>query len=300
VEPEQYALMARVERDHWWYRGMRRLAAALLDEQLIPGPARRVLDAGCGTGGTTAWLRRYGAVVGVDLAAEAAPFWRDRGLHAMARGSVAALPFAGDRFDLVTCFDVLYHRGVVDETAALGEFCRVLRPGGLLLVRVPAYNWLQAGHDVAVHTRRRYTRGEVVASVEAAGFAVVAATYGNGLLLPLAVAKRVSERWRGASQEEMVVPPAPVNALFAAALGLEAHVVPRWPLPAGLSVLVLGRKPVAESVDWAPSAAGPAWASPAPRAAVVSPVQAASSEHPQVAADTVEIGHAAPRGGVPR
>ncbi len=132
MEPEQYALMARVERDHWWYRGMRRLAAALLDEQLVPGPTRRVLDAGCGTGGTTAWLRRYGAVVGVDLAAEAAPFWCDRGLHAMARGSVAALPFAANRFDLVTCFDVLYHQQVADEGPALAEFCRVLRPGGLL------------------------------------------------------------------------------------------------------------------------------------------------------------------------
>src|SRR5436853_5703940 len=170
MEPEQYALMARVEREHWWYRGMRVLVAALLDEHLGGQPGGRVLDAGCGTGGTTAWLRRYGHVVGVDLAAEAAPFWPAVGLRHAARGSVAALPFRDETFSLVTSFDVLYHRQVVDEEAALAEAWRVLRPGGLLLLRLPAYNWLQAGHDAAVHTRRRYTRGEVTDAVRAAGF----------------------------------------------------------------------------------------------------------------------------------
>jgi SAM-dependent methyltransferase len=242
VEPEQYALMARVEHDHWWFRGQRRLVAALLDAHRPPVPYGRVLDAGCGTGGTTAWLRRYGEVVGVDLAAEAARFWPGAGLHRMARGSVAALPFQSESFTLVASFDVLYHRQVVDEGAALAEFWRVLRPGGRLLLRVPAYDWLQGGHDVAVHTRHRYTRTEVLAAVRAAGFGVETATYGNSLLFPLALAKRVSERWRGASQEEMAVPPAPINAALLGVLGLEAHLAPRWPLPFGLSVLVLGRK----------------------------------------------------------
>src|SRR5437016_3298298 len=105
MEPEQYALLARVEQDHWWFRGMRRLVAALLDERLAAQRDGRVLDAGCGTGGTTAWLRRYGEVVGVDLAAEAARFWPGAGLHRMARGSVAALPFQSESFTLVTSFD---------------------------------------------------------------------------------------------------------------------------------------------------------------------------------------------------
>ncbi len=249
MDPEQYALMARVERDHWWYAGMRRLTAALLADPPGEGSPWRILDAGCGTGGTTAWLRRYGSVVGVDLAAEAAPFWRERGLTTIARGSVSALPFAADCFDLVTCFDVLYHQQVADEAPALAEFWRVLRPGGLLLLRVPAYNWLQGAHDAAVHTRRRYTRPELEAAVRAAGFTVVAATYGNCFLFPLAAAKRLSERWLGESQAEMMVPMAPINALFAGALGLESRLIARWSLPAGLSVFVLGRKPVhAESM----------------------------------------------------
>jgi SAM-dependent methyltransferase len=245
MEPEQYAFMARVEATHWWYVGMRGLAAALLDEHLPPPPplGRRLLDAGCGTGGTTTWLRRYGRVVGVDLAAEAVPFWQQRGLRWAARGSVAALPLASESFDLVTCFDVLYHRQVADEAPVLAEFWRVLRPGGTLLLRVPAYGWLRGAHDEAVHTRRRYTRSDVVEELRGAGFQVVAASYGNCLLFPLAAAKRLGERWWGPSQAELELPPAPVNALFRATLGLEARLLPRWPLPWGLSVFVLGAKP---------------------------------------------------------
>src|SRR5436305_34278 len=99
MEPEQYALMARVERDHWWYVGMRRLVAVLLADAAPEDSTWRVLDAGCGTGGTTAWLRRYGSVVGVDLAAEAAPFWPARGLQAATRGPLRARsrPQAGGR-----------------------------------------------------------------------------------------------------------------------------------------------------------------------------------------------------------
>jgi SAM-dependent methyltransferase len=242
VEPEQYALMARVEHDHWWFRGQRRLVGALLDAHPPTRSNGRVLDAGCGTGGTTAWLRRYGDVVGVDLAAEAAPFWPAMGLRRMARGSVAALPFQSESFSLVTCFDVLYHRQVLDDGAALAEFWRVLRPDGLLMLRVPAYDWLQGGHDVAVHTRHRYTRAEATLAVRAAGLTVEAATYANCFLFPLALAKRVSERWRGPSQEEMAVPPALTNRALLGVLGLEAHVVPHWALPFGLSVLVVARK----------------------------------------------------------
>jgi SAM-dependent methyltransferase len=246
MEPDQYALMARVEQTHWWYAGMRAVVAALLTDAL---PARpRILDAGCGTGGTTRWLRRFGSVVGVDLAAEASAFWAGRGLRA-ARASVDALPFPAASFDLVTCFDVLYHRRVADEVVALREFWRVLRPGGFVLVRVPAYAWLAGAHDRAVQTRHRFTRGELVAALARAGFEVPRATYANSALLPLAVATRLGERWWGPSQTEMAVPPAPVNRVLRAVLDAEARLLRRWPLPAGLSVLALGRKPCRTSAS---------------------------------------------------
>ena len=244
MDPDQYALMARVEQVHWWYRGMRAVVAALLDGALPPAPGGvRILDAGCGTGGTTVWLRRFGGVVGVDLAPEAGRFWAERGVRHAARASVAALPFPAATFDLVTCFDVLYHRHVSDDVAVLEEFWRVLRPGGLVLIRVPAYAWLEGAHDVAVQTRHRYTRRELVAALHRARFVVLRATYANSVLFPLAVMKRLGERWWGPSQTEMAVPPAPMNRLLHAVLATEARVLRRCALPVGLSVLALARKP---------------------------------------------------------
>src|SRR5262249_40784661 len=121
----------------------------------------------------------------------------------------------------------------------------VLCPGGLLLLRVPAYQWLRGAHDTAVHTRHRYTRSELEAAVRLAGFEVTVATYGNSFLFPLAALKRIGERWLGESPAELAVPAPRVNALFSGVLGLEARLAARWSLPAGLSVLVLARKPAA-------------------------------------------------------
>src|SRR5690348_10316508 len=104
MEREQYAIMARQEVRHWWYTGMRRVALAVLEQSVAGRDGLRILDAGCGTGGTTLALTRFGQVVGVDLAWEALQPARDRGLGLLARGSVEQLPFASSSFDVVTSF----------------------------------------------------------------------------------------------------------------------------------------------------------------------------------------------------
>ena len=126
--------MAAVEERHWWYGGMRAIAAALLDEAYRGRHDLHILDAGCGTGGNARFLRRYGTVVGIDLAAEALELGGERLPGVLARASVLDIPFADARFDLVTSFDVLYHRAVPDEGRALRETARVLRPNGRFAV----------------------------------------------------------------------------------------------------------------------------------------------------------------------
>jgi len=249
VEREQYAIMARREERHWWYAGMRRVALAVLDHALgttPPGP-RRILDAGCGTGGTTIALQRFGEVVGIDLAWEALGPAAGRGLGGhLARASIEHLPFGPATFDAVTSFEVIYHLGVSSDLAAFGELRRVLKPGGLLLVRVPAHDWLRGAHDRLVHTRHRYTRGELATKLQQAGFVLQQLSWANTLLFPPAVAKRLLERADGQApatgEPDLWQPPGPVNALLEGAVAVEALAIPRGvALPFGLSVLAVAR-----------------------------------------------------------
>src|SRR5438105_15752065 len=136
MEREQYDIMARREERHWWYAGMRRVALAVLERALRDRPGVRILDAGCGTGGTTIELRRFGEVVGVDLAWAALEPARSRGLGSLARASIEGLPFGPETFDVATSFEVVYHLGVASDVSALKEPRRVLKPGRLFLLRV--------------------------------------------------------------------------------------------------------------------------------------------------------------------
>ena len=163
----------RIEEDsHWWFRWRNGVVLEWLDRLVTCSPPR-VLDAGCGTGGMLARLAERGlSAVGLDSAPEAIGHCRNRGLSRLIRGSIAELPFADDTFDVVLCLDVLYHRGVDDDVAVIRELARCLAPGGLLLATVPAFAWLASAHDVAVHTRERYTRRRLRDRLEVAGLRV--------------------------------------------------------------------------------------------------------------------------------
>jgi len=269
----EYEAMYRVEDTLWWYVGMRHIAERILDGRLgVASRPLRLLDAGCGTGGNVRWLERFGTTFGIDLSPHAIQFCTERGLRRIACASVLALPFPADTFDLVTSFDVIYHLDVRDDVAALAEMRRVLRPGGYLLVRVPALEQLRSEHDAAVHTRQRYTLGELRRKASAAGLAVERASYANTFLFPLAAAarlarsagkkgkvgwersdgspvspgrrRRTKDEGRTGCERSDVHPVHPwINALFLAVMRAEAGVVGRWDLPVGLSALVLARKP---------------------------------------------------------
>jgi len=243
VKAEEYARMFAAEETQWWYAGMRAISLALLAPALPARPeSTRILDAGCGTGNNLRHLARHGRAVGVDLSEDALRFCRARGVAA-AKAGLLALPFPDAAFDCVTSFDVLYHRWVRDDRAAVAEMVRVLRPGGVLLVRVPALRALWGAHDEAVLSRHRYTRGEVKALLEGAGLEVVRAVYGNSLLLPLVAARRTLDRLTGRHGSDVSFLPAPLEWAFRGLLELEARLVRRVSFPAGASVFALARRP---------------------------------------------------------
>lgn len=243
MDSREYEIMFQAEERHWWYLGMASITRSLLDRYIHPSHHLKILDAGCGTGAAmTTYLADYGDVTGVDLYQEAVTLSRKRNAARLVRASILDLPLAPASFDLVTSFDVLYERGVSDEARALREFFRMLLPGGYVLMRLPAYDWLRGQHDERVHTRRRYTKGLLKSLLKQSGFHIVHLSYANTLLFPLALAKRISERFSPLRSERSDLTLDGTNEIFRRILSWEAPFVSRFGLPYGLSVFAVARK----------------------------------------------------------
>ncbi len=246
MEPAEYDYMFQLEDSLWWYVGMRRIVFNLLRRHLGTGTGTlRILDAGCGTGGSLPLLERFGQVSAFDSYPKAAALCLTRRRGRILVASVDALPFADASFDLVTSFDVIYQLPAPSEERALSEMARVLKPGGSALVREPAYQALYGPHDVTVGGMRRYTAAEVVAKMTKAGLQPVWTSYANTLLFPIAAARRLLAKLRrdGKQGSDVRPLPAPLNRALTAVLSLEAEILKRTRLPFGLSVIALARKP---------------------------------------------------------
>jgi SAM-dependent methyltransferase len=205
VERSTQAIETRIERDHWWFRGRRRLVGGMIRAFGIP-PSAQVLDVGCGTGSNLRMLVEldFEDVTGLDRSEDAIRWCREKELPTVERGDLCALPFPEDHFDLVLATDVLEH---IDEPdAAVAELRRVLRPGGTLIVTVPAFESLWGLQDDVSHHRRRYRKDELVAQLRAVGFTVARSFHFNFLLfVPIWLARQLV-RWLGvevASENEI-------------------------------------------------------------------------------------------------
>jgi len=207
VDAEQYALMDAVEDDMWWYRALHARVESAIAGAAMPGS---LLDAGCGTGGTLARLAVAStgrALVGVEYHPAAARRATVKSGASVVAGTVDSLPFPDASFAIVTSLDVLSH-AAVDPARALGEMHRVLRPGGLLVLNLPAFEWLRSAHDTRVHNARRFTSRGARDAVAAAGFEAIRTRYWNALLLPLmAVHRRLAARAPDARSDVAPFPP---------------------------------------------------------------------------------------------
>lgn len=246
VEPLLEATFTAEQR-HFWFRGFRRFVRPLLARATRGLSHARILDCGCGTGANLRLLREFGEAFGFDLAPAGLRFARRSALGRIARASVVHIPFRNHSVDVVTSFDVIYALEDQDETQALDEMCRVLRPGGRIIVNVAALALLRGNHSVLGEEVRRYTRRRLREALERAGFVIERITYTNISIFPLVAGVRLLQRLGGpptpeALCREITTPPAPVNALLSALLALEGHAL-RWTnMPFGSSVLCLARK----------------------------------------------------------
>lgn len=243
MKKEEYEIMYKVEEDHFWYRGMRRITETLLKKYLPKKSKNKILDAGCGTGGSLLFLKNYGIAQGVDISDLALSLCHKRGLKNIKHASVNNLPFKDGSFDVITSFDVLCHKNVNDKEAMV-EFYRVLKPGGILIVRLPAYQWLYSYHDVSVHNKHRYTSKELNSLMSNINFQILKMSYVNFFLFPLVLLKRILARFSNQNQTQSdVVPIAEiVDRLFYLFLFLESILIRYVNFPFGLSVMAVAVK----------------------------------------------------------
>ena len=152
---------ARAEARHFWFRGFRAFVTPLLQRAAAGRTDARLLDCGCGTGANLELLDRFGHAYGFDLTAVGLRLGREAGRTRLARATVTAAPFPTGAFDIVTSFDVLYSLQDRDESLAIAEMFRLLRPGGYAIVNVAAMPILRGDHSVLSREVRRYTRADL-------------------------------------------------------------------------------------------------------------------------------------------
>ena len=254
MNPGEYEIMARVEEYHWWYRGLRdAVAKSLGREELALPPRPKVLDAGCGTGETLRFLKKLlnpSYLGGFDNSEEAIGHARKKAAQADIYLDDICDPEVHVReLDLLVSLDVIYIPGVERSLEGVRRLVAALRPGGLLVLNLPAYNWLYSKHDVAIHTSERFTARKVRSLLGILGLSVERLTYRLCPLFPLVVLTRLPGMLRARPGDQTArsdlhsVPTALINRGLLWVLRGENELIARGVrFPWGSSVFAIGKK----------------------------------------------------------
>ena len=244
MELDAYRNMAATEDRHWWFCGRRAIAEAVIRGLDLPQGAK-ILEIGAGTGGNIAMLEQFGAVSAVEMSDLARQIAREKTGRDFLPGHLPDnIPVATASFDLVCLFDVLEH--VAEDEASLEAIRHMLKPGGRVVLTVPAHQWLWSTHDVGLHHMRRYSRSLLRGRIEAAGYRIDQLTYTNAALFPVAALARLADRMRKPARPSgHATPPRPINAVMRAMFSAERRIVPSVALPFGVSLLAVFRNDAA-------------------------------------------------------
>lgn len=246
MEIKEYSAMYETEDTLFWYKGMRAITKELFRQTLPRISKNNILDAGCGTGANIKFLEQYGKVEGFDIEKKAVDYCKKRGIKNVKVGSITDIKSKNSQFDIVTCFDVMGQMEVKSERKAIQEFNRVLKPKGIILIRIAAYDWLKGYHDKSVHTKHRFTVAETNRLLQTNGFKILKSTYANTLLFPLVlfrrfILNRLTPHNKKLSSDVQQVNPL-LNMIFYTFFLIEAVILKYISLPYGLSVIVIAQK----------------------------------------------------------
>lgn len=238
-----YEQMAKLDADHWWFTARRRILAEVIERVAQPPANARILELGCGTGHNLAMLGKFGSVEASELDEVARAIASERLGRPV---KAAALPdvsmFEPASYDLIALLDVLEH--VPDDAGSMKAIIGLLKPGASLLLAVPINPWMWSAHDVAHHHQRRYRKGEIITLAREAGYQVELMSPFNTLLYPPIAAVRLLGKLTGKESSDDAMPSPPVNRLLDTVFGLEKGLIGRVPMPFGVSLVAVLRRPL--------------------------------------------------------
>lgn len=233
-----YDRMAEHDSTHWWYTARRDILHDYIAREASLPEHARILEIGCGTGHNLVMLAQFGDVDAIEIDPAAREIATKRLGKPVSASPLPDLPgIERGTYDMVAVLDVVEH--IEDDVAALKAMKDCLKPGGKILIAVPAHQWMWSAHDVVNHHHRRYSKKTLKAAIAAAGLEPRKLGYFNSLLFPLAAAARIAGRMTGRDDSDDSPPPGPVNKLFEAIFRMERHLVGRVPLTPGVSILTL-------------------------------------------------------------
>ena len=245
MEKDFYLQYASVEDKHWWFVARRQIIQQVIQKLNLPKNAQ-ILEAGCGTGGNLQMLSRHGQVSAMELEEIACQLANQRQVTQVKRGSLPDnIPFTL-QYDLILILDVIEH--LDDDLSAIKALYYKLKPGGYLLITVPAYRFLWSEHDDINHHKRRYRLKGLKQVVKKAGYELNYGSYFNTFLFPVVaivrvLAKLLPKQNNNQLSSDLVVPSKPVNQILKWLFASERYLINKFPLPFGVSVLILAQKP---------------------------------------------------------
>jgi SAM-dependent methyltransferase len=233
-----YEAMAEHDERHWWYRARRKIISELIRRKITLPKNAKLLEIGCGTGHNLAMLGTFGTVDALEVDDIAREMAEQRLGHEVLSAPLPELAGIPDElYDMVAALDVVEH--IPDDKAALEGIARVLKPGGKLLITVPAHQWMWSAHDVVNHHQRRYSKSSLAKLVQQSPLKLETIGYFNSLLFPVALAERLASKVTGKEEANLAPPAEPINQALERIFALERRLIGRVPLPPGLSLFAI-------------------------------------------------------------
>lgn len=244
MEKSEYTRMYVLETSFWWYRVLHELVEDCIKKNKPEG-LLHILDAGCGTGRMMEICQKYGPVEGIDYSEDAVQYARKRGLENVVLADLNDVLIEPNAYNMIVSLDVLYHSAIKDDKVILGKFYDSLKDGGLLIINLPAFEYLKRSHDVVVHTKKRYRKNAFERELKEAGFSIITSSYRMPLLyFIILVAKLFHQKPQSQeSESDLKELPGWLNSLLLSMGRVENWLIRQGiPFPVGSSLFVVAKK----------------------------------------------------------